>query len=151
MPGELEALFRDDTWYNARIAQAKIDESSNSGTPGIIIDWMVTEGEMAGKYIHDERWISEANAARHRKEFLEVLEYDLAKEDLTFIAKLEGQEAAIKVKIEEWPTNSGRKRPKINRIRKKGEFSQLSPTRRLAKIFDNEATKEDEWEKEKKF
>lgn len=153
MPGELEAVFVDGAWYEAQIDDARTDESSNSGTPGIIFLWTVTEGEMAGKSAVDERWISTNNVERQRKEIFEALGYDIGIEDLDNVKSLVGKQARIRITIKEFPIGSGKKQTKVGRIRKKGEEgeSMLSPAQRIKRLCGVVDEKEKEWEKDKKF
>ena len=150
---EQEEVFIDKAWYDAQIDKATTDESASAGTPGIIFSWLVTEGEMAGKHLGDERWITVNSMARHQKEIMEALDYDIAKEDLDEIASLEGKQARVQCRIEEWPEGSKKFRAKVGRIRKKSEdgSDNLPPAHKIMKMFGREMKSQEEWDKDKKF
>lgn len=141
-----EEKFVEGNWYDVRVEHARCDESG-SGTPGIMLTLVVLNGEMAGKYIQDDHYISKNNAEPQRDTFLKIFQYDIAKEDHELIGKLEGKECAVKIKIDpKWGV-------KVTRMRPPGISSDLPPGQRINQLFGNagpgEADKE--WEKDKKF
>lgn len=151
MPGELEEKFLDNTWYDGRIEEAMCDES-NSGTAGIRLRLMVTDGALIGKFINDDHWISQKNADTQRGVFKDAFDYDIATEDLELVGKLAGKECSFKIKYEpKFPaTDPPTFVPKVARLRKKGIGTGLPPSARIAKFFGNAET-DTEWEKDKKF
>jgi len=154
MPGELEEQFRDGSWYDARIENAYVDEAG-SGTPGILITWMIVDGEMAGKMIQDNHWIAEGNKVNQREAFQKALNYDIAAEDLDMIEKLIGRKASIKIKMETTKFTKGKPEPRVGRMRPIGAASSgLSPSKRIAAFFGAvtvEAPDEKEENEFKKF
>jgi hypothetical protein len=135
MPGELQEVWRDGAWYIGRVEDARTDESG-SGTPGILLSIICTEGEMLGKYIHDDHWISRNNADNQRDVFKKVFDYDITNgNNDADVTKLVGKELQFKIKYEPGFGRDKSMKPKIARLRKLGENPGLSPGKRIAAFF----------------
>lgn len=88
--------------YAAKIKQAQIVKSSEKKTPGIRVDFIITQGKQRGKVIWDNFWLTESSLWRVRQ-LLEAAGIKVPNRKTAIdVVKLKGKELAITLDDDEY-------------------------------------------------